>query len=102
MEIRVTWRSEKMFNFELATQDGGDAFLAVKGCKIIDGAKGKFVSGPSWKNDKGEWVNYTYMGPKFQEALIAKALAAKAPPKAAPKGAQGSGFDDMDSEDIPW
>lgn len=105
MEINVIWHGER-FTIELAAKPGADSFLAIKGCKIVQGEKGPFISGPAWKNDQGKWINHTYMGPKFQEAVIAKAKEAQ--PKEAPrkqgaqqerKGRQGNGFED---DSIPW
>ena len=110
MEIRVIWHGDR-FNIELAGTPAADPFLVIKGCKIVQGEKGEFVSGPAWKNNEGKWINHTYMGPKFQEAVIAKAKEAQ--PKAAPpqrrtgivqtrqpQPSQGSGFDDF--EDAPF
>jgi DNA-binding cell septation regulator SpoVG len=79
MEIRTIWQDGKWpsFNLELASKEGAEAFLVVKGCKIASGGKGDFVSGPSTKGKDDRYWNHTYFGPKFSEAVLEKALASK-------------------------
>lgn len=100
MEIRTIWVENAkfpQFNLELASAPGADAFLVIKGCKIAEGSKGQFVSGPSTKNGDGKYWNHTYFGPKFSEAVLEKALASQAKPKKS-SGGGGSRQDD----DIPF
>jgi DNA-binding cell septation regulator SpoVG len=110
MEIRTIWQDGKYpsFNLELASKDGAEAFLVVKGCRIVSGQKGEFVSGPATKGTSGKYWNHTYIGDKFSAVVLSKALEAQrqAPEpvrlkqldKPAPRG--GSGFDDF--EDAPF
>jgi len=87
------------FNVNLHGAEGAEPFLVVKGCRIVEGQKGPFVSGPATKNAAGKYWNHTYMGEKFQAAVLAKAQQSK--PKPQPRASQGSGFEDMDN-DIPF
>lgn len=79
MDIRTIWIDGKWpsFNLELASKEGAEAFLVVKGCKIASGSKGDFVSGPSTKGKDDRYWNHTYFSQKFSEAVLEKALASK-------------------------
>lgn len=79
MEIRAIWQegTYPSFNLELASKDGAEAFLVVKGCRIVSGQKGDFVSGPATKGNTGKYWNHTYFGPKFSDAVLEIALASK-------------------------
>jgi DNA-binding cell septation regulator SpoVG len=79
MELRCIWQegTYPSFNLELASKDGAEAFLVVKGCRIVSGQKGDFVSGPATKGNTGKYWNHTYFGPKFSDAVLEKALATK-------------------------
>lgn len=80
------------FNIGLAAKEGADPFLVIKGCRIVDGQKGRFISGPSRKMESGKYFNYTYFGEKFQEAALA------AYDEAAPKTRKAAPADD----DVPF
>ena len=72
------------FNVALSGKEGADPFLVVKGCRIVDGPKGPFVSGPATKNaNTGKYWNHTYFGEKFSAAVLEKAKAAKPAPRRA-------------------
>ena len=79
MEIRCIWQegTYPSFNLELASKDGADAFLVVKGCRIVSGQKGEFVSGPATKGKNDKYWNHTYFGPKFSDAVLEMALSTK-------------------------
>lgn len=78
------------FNVNLHGKEGADPFLVVKGCRIVDGPKGPFVSGPATKNaTTGKYWNHTYFGDKFSAAVLEKAG------KPAPRMS-------ADSDDIPF
>jgi len=105
MEITIDWH-DNQFNVNLHGAPGSDPFLSIKGCRIVEGSKGQFVSYPATKNEKtGKWWNHVYGGEKFNEAVIKKAQQSKRPSHDAAKARQlpkqGSGFDDM-SDDVPW
>ncbi len=81
------------FNVNLHASKGAEPFLVVKGCRIVDGTKGPFVSGPATKNEKTlKYWNHTYMGEKFQAHVLALAQADKPTPRRA----------DNDADDIPF
>lgn len=89
------------FNINLHSQEGQEAFLSIKGCRIVDGSKGPFISYPATKNEStGKYWNHAYGSENFNAAVLKKAQA-QAPKVAPPKPRPGSGFDDMDS-DIPF
>jgi DNA-binding cell septation regulator SpoVG len=79
MEIRTIWIDGKYpsFNLELASKEGAEAFLVVKGCRIVSGQKGDFVSGPATKGTSGKYWNHTYMGEKFSAVVLSTALEAQ-------------------------
>lgn len=47
---------DKTFNVALSNGDK-DPFLVVKGCRVVDGQKGRFVSGPATKGQNGQFWN---------------------------------------------
>ena len=68
------------FNVALSSQPGKQAFLVVKGCRIVDGPNGQFVSGPATKNaTSGKYWNHTYFNDQFSAAVLDKALDQPAP-----------------------
>lgn len=83
----------------------GEAFLAIKGVRVVDGQKGRFLSMPSKKLDSGKYWNHVWASDTFQSVVLAQIEAQpKAAPKPAPKpaaAAAGSGFDDMEN-DVPF
>lgn len=95
------------FNISLHSAEGSEPFLVIKGCKIIEGQSGPFISYPSRKQDNGKYWNHVYGGEKFNEAVIKIAQGGQRrppPPRQAPpasRTAPSSGFDDM-SDDIPF
>lgn len=93
------------FNVALHTSPESEPFIEIKGCKIMNGSNGEFVSWPSRKQDDGRYWNHVYASNDFNAAVLKKAKegqapqAAPEPKRAAPRPA--SGFDDMD-DDIPF
>lgn len=86
---------EKSFDVLLHSTADSEAFLTIKGCRVVQGKNGAFVSMPATKNEStGKWWNHVYCSPEFQDAVLKKVKPA-APAKPKP----GS-FDDM-SDDIP-
>lgn len=98
------------FNVSLSNE-GKEPFLEIKGCKIMNGSNGEFVSWPSRKKDDGTYWNHVYASNDFNAAVLQKAKAGQGPrPAAAPRPRPApvafatpvsSGFDDM-SDDIPF
>jgi hypothetical protein len=95
MNIQITWHGEQ-FNVELASKEGAEAFLSVKGCRIVEGTKGPFVSYPATKNaNTGKWWSHAWGSDKFNAAVLEKAQATQ---QTTPKGKQRQEAD----EDIPF
>ena len=97
MQISITWHQGKYpsFNVGLASSEGADEFLSIKGCRIVDSQKGPFVSYPSRKQDDGKYWNHVWGSDKFNAVVLSKALAAM--PKE-PGRAKAS----EDGSDIPF
>ena len=77
MDIRTTWFGDQ-FNIELASAPGKDAFLSVKGCRIVSGRNGDFISPPSTKNEKtGKYWNHAWLSEPFGAVVMEKAMASK-------------------------
>jgi DNA-binding cell septation regulator SpoVG len=75
---------DNQFNVLLATAEGREPFLTIKGCRIVSGQKGEFVSWPAKKNEStGKWWNHVYASDGFQKAVIDAVNASQ--PKAAPQ-----------------
>ena len=70
------------FNVNLHSKEGKDAFLSIKGCRIVDGQKGAFVSYPAKKNEQtGKWWNHVWANDEFNRVVLEKAMAAMSPKK---------------------
>jgi hypothetical protein len=64
------------FNVSLASSEGKEPFLTIKGCRIVNGAKGKFVSAPSTKNENtGKWWSHAWFSEGFNVAVLEAAEA---------------------------
>jgi len=114
MEIKIEHFDGQYPSFNIMLHNGQNAepFLVIKGCKIIEGQNGPFISYPARKQDNGKYWNHVYGSDRFNEAVIQKARAGKPeqrrppPPRQAPPVQKqapqnGSGFDDID-QDIHW
>ena len=64
------------FNVSLASGEGKQPFLTIKGCRIVSGRDGDFVSWPATKNEKtGKWWNHVYASEAFGQAVLDAAKA---------------------------
>jgi hypothetical protein len=98
MEIIIDWHRDQ-FNVNIASAAGREAFLSIKGCRIVQGNDGPFVSYPATRNTSTDkWWRHVWASDKFSAIVLEKAQA----PKAAPVGSTGSGFDDMEDSSIPF
>lgn len=70
MHIHITDHGRN-FNVGLCAAEGKDAFLEIKGCRIVDGQNGRFVSWPSRKMESGKYWNHVWASEKFGAAVIA-------------------------------
>ena len=58
------------FRVNIASKEGAEPFLTIKGCKMIDGQKGRFISFPAKKNEKTDkWYAHVWASDKFQDAI---------------------------------
>lgn len=75
MEVSVKWfdGAYPSFNLILASAAGKDPFIEIKGCKIMDGKNGPFVSYPSRKLDSGKYWNHVYGSDAFNAVVLSKA-----------------------------
>ena len=82
MHIGIEWH-DKSFNLGLASKEGADAFLVIKGCRIVESKNGgKFISYPAKKNEEtGKWWNHVWGGERFNEAVLKAAEEAQKPKK---------------------
>lgn len=98
MDIQIQHFDGKVpsFNISLHGVPGADPFLVIKGCRIIEGKDGPFISYPARKMDNGKYWQHVFGGDKFNEVVMKKAMA-----QGKPKAKPADGFSDMDS-DIPW
>jgi len=101
LQVEVEHKDGKYpsFNLILRTGAGKDPFMIVRGCRIVNGQNGPFISYPSRKQDDGKYWNHVYGSKEFNDIVLSAAnAAAPAAPKAAPSG---KSVQDMD-DDIPW
>lgn len=72
MHITTTWHGDN-FNIDLSSAEGREPFLQIKGCRIVEGKNGPFISYPSRKLDSGKYWNHVYGSEKFNAAVLEKA-----------------------------
>ena len=107
MKIGIEHHGEQ-FNVTL-TGSGEEPFITIKGCRIMQGPTGPFVSWPSRKQENGKFWNHVYASRAFGDAVLSayNKSTAGAPPPAPrratvpPPSKASTGFTDMD-DDIPF
>lgn len=78
MKISCQWFTGERpsFNVLLASKEGAEPFLTIKGCRIVDGRNGKFVSWPATKKKGGDgYWQHVYSSEGFTVAVIEAAEA---------------------------
>jgi DNA-binding cell septation regulator SpoVG len=78
VKINIEWYQgdRPSFNVLLASREGAEPFINIKGCRIVDGNKGKFVSWPATKNQTtGKYWNHVYASEAFNVAVLEAAEA---------------------------
>lgn len=84
------------FNVNLSQKEGSEPYLTIKGCRIVQGQKGAFISWPATKNEKtGKYWNHVWATDAFNSAVMAAYDASKPKAKQAPK-------DDDFKDSIPF
>jgi hypothetical protein len=62
------------FNVNLASSEGREPFLTIKGCRIVEGSKGRFISWPATKNEStGKYWQHCYASEAFNSSVLAEA-----------------------------
>jgi hypothetical protein len=105
MEVSIKWFDGQYpsFNLILASGAGKEPFLEVKGCKVMNGQNGQFVSYPSRKQDNGKYWNHVYGSEAFNAVVLEKALASMPQPRSAAAGGQRSNRQgSSDDSSIPF
>lgn len=80
MKISIEHHNDQ-FNVALSSGEGKEAFLVIKGCRVKESDRGRFISFPSRKLDGGKYWNHVYASEGFQAAVLAE--LDKAQPKPA-------------------
>lgn len=94
------------FNVSVSSKEGAEPFITIRGCRVVEGQNGAFVSFPSRKQDDGKYWNHVLASDRFQAAIIDKHAKTAAPKPVARQPADNAGraptsFDDM-PDDIPF
>jgi DNA-binding cell septation regulator SpoVG len=93
------------YNIKLIGTDG-EAFLSIKGVRVVDGQNGQFLSMPSKKLESGKYWNHVWASDKFQSVVLNKIneleqSQPKKPSHDAFKARQQPKIEDLD-DDIPF
>lgn len=68
------------FNVALSSAEGREPFLTVKGCRLVDGKNGSFVSWPARKLDSGKYWQHVWGSEAFNAAVLAAVRDSEPPP----------------------
>lgn len=102
MHVTVKWFDGKYpsFNLNIASAEGKDDFLSIKGCRIVNGSDGEFLSMPATKNEQsGKYWNHAWASEQFA-AHVLKIAKESRPQQQAPKESKKPELYDID--DIPF
>ncbi len=58
------------FNVTLTSPGKTEPFVTIKGCRVVSGSNGPFVSWPSRKMDNGKYWNHVYASNEFAAAVL--------------------------------
>src|SRR5574342_120332 len=102
MEISIKWFDGQYpsFNVGVASKEGNEPFIEVKGCRICKGKDGEFVAPPSTKGKNDKYWNHAYFSKDFAAVVLEKAKESQ-PQKQAPAKKQSSG-NAFDDDQIPF
>lgn len=84
MKITITpIEGRDKFDVALSSKEGAEPFLTIRGCRVVDGQKGKFISYPAQKmTESGKWWNHVRGSDAFNAAVLAEAMKARPAPAA--------------------
>ncbi len=80
MKITIEHHNDQ-FNVALSSGEGKEPFLTIKGCRVKDSDRGRFISFPARKLDSGKWWNHVYASEGFQAAILAELDKGKPAPR---------------------
>lgn len=101
MKVTTKWfpGQHPSFNVAIASDEGKEPFIEIKGCRIVNGSNGEFVSYPSRKDERtGKYWNHVYGSDKFNAVVLSTALASMPQQAKAPQKRR----QDDDDESIPF
>lgn len=79
VEVKLHDGKYPSFDVMLSSAPGKDPFITIKGCRVINGQKGEFVSYPSRKQDDGKYWNHVYATYDFNQMVLEKVKQAEKP-----------------------
>lgn len=100
MEISIKWFDGQYpsFNVGIASKEGKEPFVEIKGCRIVQGKDGEFVAPPSTKGKNDKYWNHAYFSKDFSAVVLEKAKESQ-PQKHAPVKQQSN---DPFYDDVPF
>jgi DNA-binding cell septation regulator SpoVG len=96
---------DNQFNVALTSPTGNEPFITIKGCRIMQGPTGPFVSWPSRKQENGKFWNHVYASRAFGDAVLSaynKSTAEAPPPRRAPPQNTRQQAPAHDDSDVPF
>ena len=71
MKITIEHHRDQ-FNVALSSREGVEPFIVIKGCRVVNGRNGEFVSWPARKMEDGKYWNHVYASEAFATAVLAE------------------------------
>lgn len=104
MHFSVKWFDGKYpsFNLGFHKAESQPEFLSIKGCRIVSGSNGEFVSYPAQKKDDGKYWNHVWADDKFNSYVLELANKSRPSRNDAPKQQSRVSHGDGLDSDIPF
>jgi DNA-binding cell septation regulator SpoVG len=83
MNISIEHHGDQ-FNVALTSPGKDEPFITIKGCRVVNGSKGPFVSWPARKQDNGKYWNHVYASESFAAAVLSAVNKSQATARPAP------------------
>ena len=85
LKISIKHNEERKYpDFDVILSNGDkEPFLSIRGCRIVEGSKGTFLSWPARKIEKtGKWWSHCYASDAFAQSILKLAMETRpvAPP----------------------